>query len=266
MSFVGASCYHSSAILTLPQEMLPQWKLSQFPLSPWVSQKKQQKAFCSTRGISLRWRISHILLLCLPEIMKEQNRERQGSRLQVELYVQKADPSWITHLSFKNGGRNQLIKPIRLQILGIKPVWTMPSFPPTLCWVNGRKAHHHFTCRIKPRVPCKRFIFLRPEHPMLMFELLPSCKLPPVVCRCVNYIFESLVAGGEPSLVFPITSPHYTNHIPHSELTASQTKGSAETQRAINSQKQQDRKRNRKLQQAASLANNKSHFKGCNKV
>lgn len=77
---------------------------------------------------------------------------------------------------------------------------------------------------------------------MLMFELSPSCKLQPVACRCVNYIFASLVAGGEPSLLFSITSPHYTNHIPHPELTVSQTKGSAKTQRATNSQKQQDRK------------------------
>lgn len=77
---------------------------------------------------------------------------------------------------------------------------------------------------------------------MLMFELLQSCKLQPVACRCVNYIFESLVAGRKPSLAFSVTSPHYTNHIPHPELTVSQTKGNAETQRAINFPKQQDRK------------------------
>lgn len=52
------SCHHGPATFPLPQEMLPLWKLSQFPLSLWMSQKKKQKVFYSSRGISLSCRFN----------------------------------------------------------------------------------------------------------------------------------------------------------------------------------------------------------------
>lgn len=59
---------------------------------------------------------------------------------------------------------------------------------------------------------------------MLMFELLPSCKLEPVACQCVKYTFESRWQVGNHHFtlnhVFTLYQPHPTpkaNYVPHKE-------------------------------------------------
>lgn len=98
-----------------------------------------------------------------------------------------------TPLASKKYEGIQFVKPIRLQILKIKPVWTILSFTPSRCWLKLSKAYHPFTCKIKHGFLHKQFYFFKSGA--LMFGLLRSCKLEPGACRCVNYIFQRRVAG-----------------------------------------------------------------------
>ena len=62
------------------------------------------------------------------------------------------------------------------------------------------------------------------EPPMLLLELLSSCKLEPVACQCANCKLWKRGGRWGSITLFSIMSSHYTNHILHPQLTMSQTK------------------------------------------
>lgn len=164
-----------------------------------MSQNKKQKFFF----FFFLWLKGHVLqlqgLTYFSIVCAENNKGRQGSWL----WIEEEDPSWIIHPQLqKKLWRDSMCKTNQTSNIENKASLNNSFFcsHPLLNEIKKGISPLHMQDKALFHIKAVSFFFQSPEPPMLMFELLSSCKLEPVVCRCVNYTFESGVAGGEPSL------------------------------------------------------------------